>query len=480
MSIRSKIECIIIFSSAAFVHDRAPRNTHKIGDPLDGTAQTVLERLTSAMLKSASQRTYRRIDLRLAFWVCTLVVGCFQLTLVTLYDSSSNDHNGEIVYLLDAPPPRPAKRELKWKQAPKLREGIRVKQSTQTKVKSDISKRNKLEVEALAFTSAGKHAKPGNRKIHDKQKRKKLTKASTAEPKQEGSTIDIELQLKAIQKAGKLYSIGRKDRSGSVITDQLFAHAFAFAHNVEYAGACFPVKGLPKKDTRSLLSQLRWDSYLKFGCPKGEGILHDPKAASSPLVLSADIYRHKLKESYFTEAWRNEIQRLLPRDDEMASKKVFEIAVHVRRGDVTPCRYKRRYLPNDHYLELIDRYLPKDREAHVTIFSESDSFELFDDFRVRGFDVRLDTELASVWEALATAEVTILSRSYFSFVPAAVNPNKVVYTQFFEFDPLESWDLADEDLVRRSDKRIREMYNTRCNATAIELERQLQDQKHGA
>lgn len=432
------------------------------------------------LLKSVHQRARRWIDLRLAFWICALILGCFQLTLVTLYETSASnpDISGELVYLLDAPPPRPAKRELKWKNVSQNRKnGADLSKPTNVEGShaTDLHSKNRKSVSdhhasvPTAETRPKSDAKPKKEKRHMGEKPNKLAIAS----------FDIGDQLQAIQQAGKLYSIGRKDRSGSVITDQLFAHAFAFAHKVDYAGACFTVKGLPKKDTRTLLSQLQWDSYLKFGCPRGEAVFSDPEAESSPLVLNADVYRHNLNESYFTKAWRDEIQRLLPKE-KMTSSKMFEIAVHVRRGDVSPCRYKRRYLPNKHYLELIERHLPKNRDTHVTIFSESDSFESFDDFRSRGFDVQLDTELAGVWKALASADVTILSRSYFSFVPAAVNPNTVVYTDFFEFEPLESWERADKDLVRRTDKQIREMYKTSCNATAIELERQLQDKKHDA
>ena len=46
--------------------------------------------------------------------------------------------------------------------------------------------------------------------------------------------------------------------------------------------------------------------------------------------------------------------RLLPhiRQD----NSMYEIAVHLRRGDVSPCTHARRYLPNSHYLALIDQY----------------------------------------------------------------------------------------------------------------------------
>ena len=284
--------------------------------------------------------------------------------------------------------------------------------------------------------------------------------------------------LEPVLRAGKLYSIGRKDRSGSVISDMLYAHAFAFAHNVTYAGACFTVKGLPKKDTRHLLQELHWNSILPFACPPGVDSslnLFKPNATElSPLMLNDDVYRFNMRENYFTPAWRASIQKIVMTEHsavhsaERRNDKSYEIAVHVRRGDVSPCTYVRRYLHNEHYLKLIDQFTPtpeerENRPVHVTIYSESDSFESFDVFQQRGYTLELDTkDLAVVWKALATADLVILSRSYFSFVPAAVNPNTVVATDFFEFQPLPGWQRVDQALVKETDREIQKMKERRC------------------
>lgn len=294
------------------------------------------------------------------------------------------------------------------------------------------------------------------------------------------STMSDQL-LEPVVRAGKMYSVGRRDRSGSVVSDMLYAHAFAFAHNITYLGACFTVKGLPKKDTRHLLQALQWNNIFPFDCPPGVDAslnLVNPNATElPPLMLSADLYRFNLNESYFTPAWRESIQKSLraehpeTQDTTLEKDRRFEIAVHVRRGDVSPCKHIRRYLHNDHYLTLIDQFTPSpeerdNRPVHVTVYSESESFEPFDVFRERGYTVELDTEdLAVVWKALATADLAILSRSYFSFVPAAVNPNTVVATEFYDFEPLPGWKRVDKDLVKETDQEIYRMKNERCRKT---------------
>lgn len=285
--------------------------------------------------------------------------------------------------------------------------------------------------------------------------------------------------LEPILRAGKMYSIGRKDRLGSVVSDMLYAHAFAFAHNVTYAGACFTVHGYPKKETVHLLEELQWTKILNFACPPGVDSslnIRKPNAtALSPLILNDDVYRWKLETGLFSFAWRESIQNAMMTEQldnpKPKNKRPYEIAVHVRRGDVSPCTYTRRYLTNEHYLKLIDQYTPAPRDrdnrpVHVTVYSESDSFESFDVFRERNYSIELDTEdLALIWKALVTADLAILSRSYFSFVPAAVNPNTVVATEFFQFEPLQGWKRADDALVKETDKQIRKMSHEQCPET---------------
>jgi hypothetical protein len=310
------------------------------------------------------------------------------------------------------------------------------------------------------------------------KKKKKVTKRSVEPNPLTMQATSVESAMVPILKAGKMYSLGRLDRSGSVISDMLYAHAYAFAHNVTYAGACHTVKGLPKKDTLHLLQELQWTNILPFDCPEGvsqgQHVWHPNVADLSPLILPDDVYRNKIDHSYFTATWRDHVHTLMNKqeDHETQGNRIppYEIVVHVRRGDVSPCNNKRRYLTNQHYIQLIDQYTPSaadrdNRPVHVTVYSESDSFEPFDVFRERNYTVELDTEdLAVIWKALVTADLAILSRSFFSFVPAAVCSGKVVATQFFGFEPLEGWIEADNDLVKATDAEIRRMAKLQCDA----------------
>jgi hypothetical protein len=282
------------------------------------------------------------------------------------------------------------------------------------------------------------------------------------------------------------WSVARHDRSGAVIHDMLRAHAYAFSHNVTYGGACICCAYQDKKKkaqerkpaVEELITNVGWGTTaLRYGCPP------QPFSADSPYLIYDDQYRDGNTKKRWNSRWKNylwsqfsmdsknnnaSIGNYLEPDEssnpqylqEKKKDKVFTIAVHIRRGDVTPCKLHFRYLPNAHYLRLIERFrtellLSEEEESssstsisqqqqqqmvQVYIYSQNKSFEaLLPDFA--NTTLHLDTDLADVWTGLLAADVMILSRSSFSYVPALISrpsTTHVVYTQFWD-PPLPGW-----------------------------------------
>jgi hypothetical protein len=265
-----------------------------------------------------------------------------------------------------------------------------------------------------------------------------------------------------IESGGTFYILNRRDRSGRVVGDMLYAHAFAFANNLTYGGLCW-IQGRYKDEIFSLMEDLKWGNVLPLACPEGVDVekyaktyLPNEQNATeiSPLILNTDVYKI---HSNFKPEWVQKISKdlvdpfFMEKEEMMQSKrkpKPFEIAVHVRRGDIEPCHFSSRYLPNSYYLDIIDRYAPKENELDgrplsITIYSESDSYESFDEFVERGYTLDLDTpKLGDVWRALSTADVAILSSSYFSVIPAIINPNIVIMPEYSQFEALEGWGVV--------------------------------------
>lgn len=245
-----------------------------------------------------------------------------------------------------------------------------------------------------------------------------------------------------------VWSHARSDRSGAVIQDMLMCHAYAFQHNMVYAGACAQNWTIPpfqgKRGAHELLLRsMGLSKVFKLDCPQ------DPKAT----VLDDWVYRAN-DTAIFTSDYIHHLQSLIDYPNSTTNDYCPQrIVVHIRRGDVSPCLKPtfgfHRYLPNQHYLRLIDQYNTGNNNSCVIIYSESISFEPFDDFRKRGYEVVLGGSVDNVWQGILSSDVAILSRSSFSFVPAVLSKGAIVYTPFWH-DPLPHWHVVDEAILNET------------------------------
>ena len=131
--------------------------------------------------------------------------------------------------------------------------------------------------------------------------------------------------------------------------------------------------------------------------------------------------------------------------------------VHVRRGDISRPEHSHRYLENSHFANLIEKIQRALPGVEVVVHSESESPESFDEFEALGCVVKLDAPLEDAWQDMATADVLVISKSSFSYVPALFNPNVVLYTPFWHGKIAEWVDVTVDDceavLRNRADQR---------------------------
>jgi hypothetical protein len=258
------------------------------------------------------------------------------------------------------------------------------------------------------------------------------------------------------------YVSARGDQAGAAIHDMLLAHAYGFNHNLTYGGACFEFAWAkpfrkPRGYVLKLMRSLQMTNILRYACP--------PRGYQDR-ILNRRLYRD-LDATLFTPAWRRQIRSELAVTPVQTTNddKPFEIAVHVRRGDIDPCIYQTRYLPNSHYIKLIDRYLQNvTGPARVTIYSEAGSYEPFYVFHRKGYRVKLDSDLTDCWKHMMAADVLILSRSSFSYVPAVLNSGIVVYTPFWH-GHLQDWDVVDDALMQESQLELNMLITEACART---------------
>ena len=245
-----------------------------------------------------------------------------------------------------------------------------------------------------------------------------------------------------------------RGKSGAVIEDMLMAHAYAFHMGGTYGGCCIE-PGINIERHEELLDALGLKEVLQFRCP---GDYHEQGIRKTTVpkekYLSDDT-------RIWTPAYVSYLKSLVsypPRNDDE-----FVIVAHVRRGEITPCKKQNRgydrYLPNQHYLNVIELY--NKPGAQVQIITESNSFESVDAFREKGYQVNLEDDLASIWRTFISADVVILSRSDFSMIPAVLSMGQVVYTPFWH-PPIRGWDRVPKEIMDQTDAELRRLKNERC------------------
>lgn len=268
------------------------------------------------------------------------------------------------------------------------------------------------------------------------------SKSTKDEKEKESSLLLVRMSDSHDENEGPIfYSEARKDRSGAVVGDMLLAHAYAFANKMKYGGACAKEPLLYLNQTMELIDAIGLNDTLMFECPKNESVP----------ILDRQVYGAQ-KSDLYTPEYLSFIHSKI-----RYPPKKSEVVIHIRRGDVEPCgHYSNRYLPNSHYLAALQDFAP--RAKSVSVFSESDAFESFDEFA--NYTVFLDTDLADAWREMMTADYVILSKSSFSLVPAILNRNAtVIYTPFSQ-GKLPHWKTVSDSILERTQARVKELSRT--------------------
>ena len=237
----------------------------------------------------------------------------------------------------------------------------------------------------------------------------------------------------------------KKGKAGAIIEDMLMCHAYAFHTKGDYGGICGKIKPDKLAQYESLLDAMGLKEALPFACPSQ--FRRDSTTRRS--MVPRELYRKddvRIWTPDYVDFLKSQVKYPPKKDDR------FTIAVHIRRGEVTPCRLENqgfeRYLSNLHFQMVIDKYYQEG--ARVIIFSNEESYEPWDDFRKKGYELELDGEITDAWKTFVTADLVILSRSSFSFIPAMVAKGKVIYTPYWH-KPLRRWVHVDKEIMEKSD-----------------------------
>ena len=204
--------------------------------------------------------------------------------------------------------------------------------------------------------------------------------------------------------SGCYCSEGRKDRAGAYIIDVVMAYRYVWRRNLTYCGpvggsshpAEMDILGLPPRREQSRdCTIVPTHSYR----PKP----HDPKP---PEELST-----------WPTAFIQQLHKGLRVNCSGRFGGKPTVVVHLRRGDVTPSAHPSRYTSNNETIAVLRR-LKLEQTHAVLVHSEKASAEAFDDLTAAGYRLALDAPLRSAWSDMLCADVLVMARSSFSYVPA--------------------------------------------------------------
>jgi len=248
---------------------------------------------------------------------------------------------------------------------------------------------------------------------------------------------------------------------GAIILDMLLGHAYAYHHGWIYGGSCGEGNDVAREPENALLRTIGLQDFLQFACPR------DIETKDRKKVVPSKSYVEDGTRS-FTPEYVDLLKSVIRYPDRPENqKRTNTIVVHMSRGKkFTPCKKKHHrgfepYLPNKHYQLLINKYMKDGYDNKVIIYSQSSSYEKFDEFREKGYELHIDEAITDVWRAVMVSDVFIMSRSAFSFVPALIAnaDTKVVYTPFWH-QGFRGWEIVRKDILGQSDAELKRLKST--------------------
>jgi hypothetical protein len=270
-------------------------------------------------------------------------------------------------------------------------------------------------------------------------------------------------------RGGLLTCAGKHDRAGSQALAVLSTMVFAERAGLQYVHTPFrQMDGTPPEEVA------RWEAFFNLGDGEvrvddsgmaGRAVVSLPSPAHLPFFFSRHdtlfVTRHchdyanrhpdeylrvvsRFREKYATGS-RGTMTHHTP--------SALNVAVHVRRGDVTrDGPYADRYTPDSYLRAVIASVQAAAAHAGTTaalrLYSDGRPEE-FAGLSDLGLEDHVEDDPFTTFHNLATADVLVMSKSTFSYVAALLSRGVVIYESFsrtsFNHRPLSSWLMAGED-----------------------------------
>ena len=136
------------------------------------------------------------------------------------------------------------------------------------------------------------------------------------------------------------------------------------------------------------------------------------------------------------------------------NKSNKNIAIHIRRGDVSQYSNNNRYVDLSCYQTIINKLADKYKNGDLFIFTEisNNNKEEFENFIIKNknnnINIKLmaDLDILLTLEYLIKADVLVMSKSSFSYIAGLYNNNEIYYMDFWH-SKLDRWNSIELDIV---------------------------------
>lgn len=288
---------------------------------------------------------------------------------------------------------------------------------------------------------------------------------------------------------------GKTDDGGARLISLLSVYVFWLEYGkimkFDYIHTPFHFKyfGVKYKREESYIKTMKqWDEFLKFDfneCPVDNILKRDVKymtdggfklfQKSKIRATSLSEYKNKIvavpslqfifdkrNKGNLYDKWRDTLHEKFkqsrgliysPDFTSYFEKDIFNIVIHIRRGDIKPGVPK--YVEDDYYIELIKRFhedLKDKKKYKIYIFTQTKNFNR-SIYKTLDCTIRTDSDDSQfiAFNHMVLADVLVIPRSAFSYSAALLNKNRRVLYKKIHHNALPSWsycnDYVDKSLV---------------------------------
>lgn len=273
-------------------------------------------------------------------------------------------------------------------------------------------------------------------------------------------------------KTGYITCSGREDGVGAQMHGMLSAMLFCHDNGINYVHT--PISKISHKQKNQGNWEQDWENFFNLGkdeiniseiCDLNLKSIKINDPATLPFqqenILFIVPHCHHYTDR-FPDNYKSLKDNFLEKYNSTAKDKYkvyncpnkINIALHIRRGDVSQVECPTRYTDNESIAKVLARVqsILSDfkREISINIFSEG-STEHFQELKGRNVNFYLDYCLFKTFHALVCADILLMAKSSFSYTAALLSRGIKMYDPFWH-KPQKDWIIKNE--LAQFDERV--------------------------